>query len=178
MEEIWKPVVGYEGYYEVSNLGNVRSLTRTLAKGQYKICRKGRPVKLYSTKQGYLKAPLCKNSILKGMFVHRLVAKAFLPNPHNFPCINHKDENKANNDVTNLEWCSFSHNAKWNNKHLKIAAKLSKPVSQYDKDMNLIATYQSESEAARQVGLGSDHIGQCCRGKRRTFKGFIWRYTI
>lgn len=169
-------MVGYEGYYEVSNLGNVRAVTRMLKKGQHLICRKGRPVKL-DERKGYLRAPLCKDSILRFYSVHRLVAEAFIPNPNNYPCVNHKDENRKNNNASNLEWCTYEHNNKWNNRHLKIATKLSKQVAQYSDKMELIAIYPSESEAARQVGTGGDHIGQCCKGLRQMAGGYKWRYV-
>ena len=106
MEEIWKDVKGYEGYYQVSNLGRVKGL---LAIKQYKC---GRILKTYSNYKGkgYLKVKLYKNTVKKMFYVHRLVADAFLPNPYNYPDINHKDENPHNNSVNNIEWCNESYN--------------------------------------------------------------------
>ena len=95
MEEIWKDVVGYEGLYEVSNFGNVRSLFRYKKQLRWDVANNR-----YATVQ------LFKNKIGKRLLVHRLVAEAFLPNPRNLPVVNHKDENKLNNNVDNLEWCT------------------------------------------------------------------------
>ena len=100
MNEIWKNIAGYEGLYEVSSFGRVRSLRF----GKTKILKPGK------NKKGYLRVSLCKNGKQKTFFVHRLVAQAFLENPQNLPQINHKDENKQNNRLENLEWCSCDYN--------------------------------------------------------------------
>ena len=106
-EEIWKPVVGYEGLYEVSNLGRVRSLDRYDSRNHF---RKGRIMKQSYCSKGYLTIDLCLNRKNKKCLVHRLIAQAFIPNPDNLPEINHKDEDKTNNSVENLEWCDRSYN--------------------------------------------------------------------
>lgn len=98
MDEIWKPVVGYEGLYEVSNLGRVRSI------------RRNKILNLKKERDGYIRISLCSNGVEKMYQVHRLVAKAFIPNPDNLPQINHKDEVKSNNVVDNLEWCTVAYN--------------------------------------------------------------------
>ena len=98
MDEIWKPVVGYEGLYEVSNFGRVRSL------------RRNKILKLKNEVDGYIRVTLCNGGTEKLYQVHRLVAQAFIPNPDNLPQINHKDEVKSNNIVTNLEWCTVHYN--------------------------------------------------------------------
>ena len=104
MGEIWKPVVGYENLYEVSNLGRVKSLKDN--KGRYR-----EKIKSSSDNgRGYLNVYLCKNGKGKRCYIHRLVAEAFLDNPNNYPIINHKDENKQNNHVSNLEWCDYEYN--------------------------------------------------------------------
>ena len=119
MEEIWKDIEGYEGLYQVSNLGRVRSLDRVVIRPhpkdkhlcEYKI--KGRILVQLPLTSGYLFVHLHKEQMHIQATVHRLVAMAFVPNPHNYPCINHKDENKHNNFVSNLEWCTSSYNKRY-----------------------------------------------------------------
>ena len=100
-EEVWKDIAGYEGIYKVSNLGNIKSFRKN----------KETVLKPYTTSQGYKQARLFKDGKSKGFFVHRLVAQAFLPNPENLPCINHKNEVKDDNRLENLEWCSYKYNS-------------------------------------------------------------------
>lgn len=112
-EEIWKPIPEYEGIYEVSNFGNVRSVDRYLdckIKNVNKHLWKGRIISQQKRKDGRLTVALYSHSKRKRMLVHRVVADAFIPNPNNYPCINHKDENPANNKVENLEWCTYKYN--------------------------------------------------------------------
>lgn len=110
MVEIWKSILGYEGLYEVSNLGRVRSLDRRVSytNGQVHI-HKGRILKP-GVSNGYMQVHLCNNGSMKQPLVHRLVAEAFIPNPDNLPQVNHKDENPSNNNVDNLEWCTSEYN--------------------------------------------------------------------
>ena len=110
-KEYWKPIVGYENLYEVSNLGRIRSFDRWVKSknGSIRICR-GRILKPYTNKDGYLYVVLSKNNKHKTYKVHRLVAQAFLDNPNNLPQVNHKDENPLNNNVNNLEWCNSKYN--------------------------------------------------------------------
>lgn len=102
MQEIWKDIPNYEGLYQVSNMGNVRSFhNRYKNKTLIKPC---------ATSKGYLSVSLCKNHSQKAFNVHKLVAELFIPNPKNLPCVNHIDENKTNNTVSNLEWCTYQYN--------------------------------------------------------------------
>ena len=98
MMEEWRAVPGYEGLYEVSNIGNVRNVRRNTL------------LRLQKTNKGYIRVSLCKNGIQTGFQVHRLVAQAFIPNPNNLPQVNHRDENPSNNNVDNLEWCTAKYN--------------------------------------------------------------------
>lgn len=108
--ENWKDIPGYEGYYQVSDLGNVRSLNRQVLRCSKKINIAGRPLNLTFDKDGYLYCRLCKDSKPRAYKVHRLVAQAFIPNAQNKPQVNHLDGDKTNNHVENLEWCTISEN--------------------------------------------------------------------
>ena len=99
MKEIWKNIPEYVGIYEISNLGNIRS-----------VYNNNKPLKLSIGKNKYVTVSLYKNKIGKTFNVHRLVAQVFIPNPNNLPCVNHKDENRSNNCVDNLEWCTYLYN--------------------------------------------------------------------
>lgn len=188
MEEIWKAVVGYEGLYEVSNLGRVRSLDRTTQsfhKG-FNIIRnvpvKGKILSIKKQKSGYLSVSLYKNGIQKYPTIHRLVAEAFLQNPDNLPQVNHKDEDKTNNRVENLEFCTAKYNSHysktWENGLPKAYEVTSKPVLQFTKSGEFIAEYSSTCEAERQTGIKQTNISKCCLG-RKSYKSagnYIWKY--
>lgn len=105
-QEIWKDVKNYEGLYQISNLGRVKSMSK-FAGFSY---RKERMLKTSLDKDGYVKVTLCKNNRTRFSSIHRLLAECFIPNPNNYPQINHKDENKQNNDLSNLEWCTCKYN--------------------------------------------------------------------
>ena len=177
MEE-WRDIKGYEGYYQVSNMGRVKSLERTVwdSRGYYKTVsekiRKGR-----NDGWGYLFVSLYKDGKVKECRINRLVAQAFLPNPDNLPEVNHIDENKQNNCVDNLEWCSRSYNINHGTRNKKVAEKNSKPVFSVDKESGLIMWWQSAIEASRQLGISQGNITQCCNGKRKSAGGHIWFYA-
>ena len=160
--EIWFPVKGYEGLYEVSDQGRVRSIVQR---------RKWEPhvLKPANNGCGYLIVHLCKNSKGKLLLVHRLVAEAFCPNPcpDKFTEVNHRDENKENNASSNLEWCDRKHNINYS---------WSKQVQQLDKQGNILATYPSIQEAERVTRVNHSYICKCCQGKLRTSGGYVWRY--
>lgn len=184
--EIWKDIEGYEGLYQVSNLGRVKSLERKVLtkNGSYR-SHKERIVAISRTgnihKDGsyYLKVVLTKNSIRKNFILHRLVAKYFCnnPNPEKYTEVNHIDENKHNNKASNLEWCD----RKINNHHSLITEKLNeakkKAVLQYSLSGEFIAEFSGIREAAREVGLKTHkHIGECCHGREKTAGGYIWKF--
>ena len=114
MEEIWKDIKGYEGLYQVSNLGRVKSLSHIVQRKFSSYSVKEKILKPAKDKQGYHYLVLCVNCKTKTFQVHRLVAQAFIENPNSLPCINHKDENPSNNRVDNLEWCTYSYNNTYN----------------------------------------------------------------
>lgn len=181
MQEIWKPVVGWEGLYEVSNLGNIRTLDKyvnSAIKNNNKVKRKGKLLKQYIKNQ-YLQVTLTYNNKRKYINVHRLVAEAFLSNPNKFPQVNHKDENKLNNCVDNLEWCSAKYNCNYGNRNKKIYENnpfKSIKVNQYDLNNNLINSFDSIAEASRYFGCSSLTISRYCRNITKC-KNYIWRYA-
>ena len=115
MEEIWKDIKGYEGLYKVSNLGKIKSLKRNINKRKCDEIIKKPSI----LPKGYLQMALCKNGNTKYTSIHRLVAEAFIPNPYNLPCVNHKDNNPQNNVVSNLEWITYKDNNNYRNHNLK-----------------------------------------------------------
>ena len=121
MEEVWKQIKGYEGYYEVSNLGRVRSLDRVvLDKGGRRQVKKGCIMKPRQDRQGYVIVALSMNRHYTNKCIHTLVADAFIPNPDNLPQVNHIDEDKSNNVYTNLEWCTPKYNANYGSRNKKV----------------------------------------------------------
>lgn len=157
IKEIWKPIKGYERLYQVSTLGRVKSLNYNKTKKE-KILSPG------NNGNGYLFVTLYKNG-RKNLFVHRLVAEAFLENPDNLPEVNHKDENKTNNSVSNLEFCSRKYNARYSN---------AKKVGCY-REGNFIKVYDSTIDVTND-GFNQGNVVSCCQGKLKTYKGFQWKY--
>ena len=162
--EEFRDVPGYEGTYEVSNLGRVR--------------RNGKILKPLKHRDGYLHVDLYKNGIRRKGFIHRLVGLAFIPNPDNLPCINHKDEDKTNNTVNNLEWCTREYNNNYGTRNERISESQYKPVLQFDKSGNFITEYPSVIEAEKTTRINRHDISQCCLGlyHHKTAGGFIWKY--
>ena len=162
MKEIWKDVVGYEGLYQVSNLGRVKSIYK------YKKILTPRP------RNTYLRVSLSKNGKATNYSLHRLVAQAFLPNPTKLPEVNHKDENKQKNEVGNLEWCTKEYNMKYGTwKNLR-AISVAKPVAQYDLNGNFIKRWNSIKDA--KITLKINNIPAVCKGKANKAGGYIWKY--
>lgn len=177
---MWKAIQDYEGYYDVSDTGEVRSVDRYIVdtKGVHRLLRGKTMKKTEATgregNSGYLVVNLRKENTARVVPVHTLVAKAFIQNPDNLPTVNHIDGNKHNNNVSNLEWATYSAN----NIHA-LQTGLRKPrgneVCQYSPDGRLIATYKSTCEAARATGLSRGGISHCVNGRTNQSGGFIWR---
>jgi len=167
MQEIWKPVDGYEGLYEVSNLGRVKSLPRNGTILDERILKQG------MDRYGYHQVILSKDDQRKCAKVHRLVATAFLQNESNLPCINHKDENKQNNDVSNLEWCSYVYNNTYNDRAKKASKKTRKKVL----CVELNTIFDSLADAERATNIKAGNICWCCKGKWLSAGGYHWRYA-
>lgn len=182
MEEVWKPVVGYEGLYEVSNIGRVRSLGFPMRCHNMKFVRRGKILSLSLSEFGYLRAKLCKDGLQKKYMVHRLVSEAFIPNPNNYPFVNHKNEIRHDNRVENLEWCTRLYNMRFGNCINKIREthinnkKLSKKCAKCDLDGTILEMYPSQAEAARKNKLCQGRISSCCMGKAKckTHGGYKW----
>ena len=167
MEEIWRDIKGYEGLYQVSNLGNVKSL-RYRNKHEEHLLNKG------SSNGGYYSYTLSKNCKRKNCLIHRLVAETFIPNPNNLPCVNHIDEDKSNNKVDNLEWCSYKYNSNYGTCKTRSVLKRLKPVIQYTKEGEFIKEWRSISEAEKTIGIRCG-ITLCLSGKNKTSGGFVWK---
>lgn len=179
MKEIWKDIKGFEGFYQISNFGRVKSLDR-FVNGNHINCDyqfvKGKMLKLRKNRCGYWVVMLRKNRAFKTVLVHRLVAEAFIPNPNNLPYINHKDENPANSVVTNLEWCTAKYNLEYSNVAERIQKTKFRKVIQFDMNMNEIRRWNSLKEAAAFINRAQQNISRCCRGKCDSCGGYKWRY--
>lgn len=169
MKEVFKDIKDYEGIYQISNFGRIKSLHNY---------RKNNILKP-KIKKGYYQIGLRKNNKRKWYSVHRLVAQTFLPNENNLPQVNHKDENKLNNNVNNLEWCSASYNNCYGTRIKRVQEKTSKKVLQYDLKGNFIKEYNSLREATEKNNIKSiSNISLCCNGKYKQAGGYIWKYKV
>lgn len=195
LNEIWKDIKGYEGLYQVSNYGRVKSLPKILPhnKGGVRITKE-KLLLIHKTNRGYLQVGLRVNGYEKLFSVHRLVAQAFIPNPHNYPCVNHKDENKLNNFVwvnedgtvdlekSNLEWCTIKYNSNYGtrNERLSLSKRKfhpkAKAIKQFDLDGNFIKEWISISEIKREYNYDTSAISRCCKGKYKMAYGYVWKY--
>lgn len=174
MNEIWKDIEGYEGLYQVSNLGRVKSLPR---KGTFE-----RIIMPGTKAGGYLCVALYKDGKVKYYRVNRLVAEAFIPNPDNKPQCNHINEDVTDNRACNLNWMSSKENINWGTGILRSHQKqvnhpnMSKPVKQLSLDGALIAIWPSTMEAGRN-GFDNSNICKCCNGKYAQYKGYKWEWV-
>lgn len=159
--EVWKDIEGYKGLYQVSSWGRVRSFYRG---GRVLKCRKNR--------DGYLLVTLCENGNVKDYSIHRLVTQAFIPNPQNKSEVNHIDENKENNRVENLEWCTRKENVNHGTRNLRISKARSKPIICIETGIE----YYGINECARQMNLYHQHIVAVLKGKRKTCGGYTFKY--
>ena len=156
-----KYIKDYEGLYIITENGNIFSyksnkfLKHTLNKG------------------GYHMVDLYNNGKRKRFLIHRLVAEAFIPNPNNLPCVNHKDENKSNNNVNNLEWCSYEYNNNYGTRVKRSAEKRSKAV--YCIELN--RTFKSQTDAAKELGISQGNISSCLTGKIKTTGGYHFKFA-
>ena len=185
MEEQWRDISGYEGLYQVSNLGQVKSLPR-MAKSKndsYRVVKEA-ILKQYVSNTGYLRVYLYKDGKMKPHSVHRLVAIAFVPNPENLPIVNHKSEVKTENHASNLEWCDLSYNVRYGtgisrtSEKQKLTMTTSKAVNMYSRDNTFIRQFISISEASRETGLSITCISNSCNRKvENPRQDYIFRFA-
>ena len=183
MDEIWKDIEGYEGLYQVSNTGQVKSLNYK-GRGVVKLLKQA------INYNGYKRVSLYKDGKQKHYFVHRLVAMTFIPNPDDLPIINHKDENKTNNNVNNLEWCTH----KYNNNYGTVKERLSestkgrykgknspnaKPILMYDIEGNFIRRFDCIHDTNEYFGkeYAYKNVSACLTGRRKTVFGYVFKYA-
>ena len=184
-----KAVKGYEGYYEVDQFGRVFGLDRTITvvdgERTYEKPIAGRQLKQSMHDKGYKAVSLTKDGQTKQMFVHRIVAETFLPNPENLPMVNHKDEDKTNNFLENLEWCTAAYNRTYGNAIERHAKKLRGresekrvAVIQRSLDGEFMNWHSSIKEAAKSVNGATSAISAVCKGRRKTAYGYRWEYDF
>lgn len=184
MNEIWIDIKGYENLYQISNLGNVKSLNyRRMKKEQVLIPRED--------KLGYLYVTLRKNGKNKTHKIHRLVGEHFIPNNDNKPCIDHINTIRTDNRVENLRWCTHKENSNNPLTIIKLSSKArkqmigrygklnpkSKPIFQYTLDNKFIKKWNSAMDVKRELEISNTSISSCCNGKLNSAGGFIWRYA-
>ena len=184
--EVWKGVVGYEGFYQVSNKGNVYSVERVDSRGHR---RRGRMLKPKYNRGGYLTVNLCKNGKPKTKTVHRLVAETFLPNLSGLSQVNHRDEIKDNNNVENLEWCDARYNSNHGTRNERMAQAQSKKVRAVNAKTGDVVEFNSTAEAGRKGyhcgvvsmacrGTYKNRTGKLVGGDGRTYRGYRWSYEV
>ncbi len=187
--EIWKPIKGFEGLYDVSSFGRIRSCARViLCNNRYVVSHKERILRQsYNRQNGYYSVSIGRNHYFRSFYVHRLVAGAFLLNPNNHNEVNHKDENKGNNRADNLEWCDRRHNLTYGShnercletKRQRKVGIYPKYIAQYTLGGEFVALYPSSQEAARAIGKPNSGscLRSCARGLVKQSQGYIWRYS-
>jgi hypothetical protein len=175
MEEIWKPIVGYEELYEINNYGDVKSLKKICKNNYFR--NENKILKLSKNKNGYISVRLNKDGKAHTFNVHRLVAETFIPNPNNYPEVNHKDENKWNNCVENLEWCTRKYNANYGFSSKKAGEKLRKKVVMFDLNNNMLKKFDSLTLAHKETNIPISSISNCCNGRQKKAGDYFWRYV-
>lgn len=182
MEEIWKDVVGYEGIYCVSNMGNVKSIERLVVDSIGRRTMYKGVLLVTGLKRGYKSVNLYKHRKMKTVHVHRLAATAFIKNPLNLPTVNHKDLVKTNNEVSNLEWCTYAENIAHYRRIVMPITKRgyddcrSKPIVQLTLDMEFIADFGSIHEMNRITGMHRQAISEYVKGNKTRAYGYTWMY--
>lgn len=165
--EIWKPINGYNGVYDISSWGRVRTHKRKGTDERF--------LKLHKARNGYLMVSLHSNLGYKRKLVHRLVAEAFIPNLNEYPCVNHKDENKENNAVDNLEWCTYQYNNNYGTARERASVARHKPcIGKYADGTEV--RFDSCTLASEALGISQGNIWGACNGLHKRAGGLEWRY--
>jgi len=172
IREIWKDIPGYEGLYQVSPLGRIRSLDRWVDNGFRKMFLKGKILDPCKNSRGYLRVFMYKNGVKDCQFIHRIVAGAFIPNPHGNPQVNHINEIKTDNRVTNLDWVTPAENMNWGSRK----GEKRKPILQFDLHGKFIKRWGSATSASDGLKINRKNISSCCIGRRKKAGNFIWRF--
>lgn len=168
MKETWKDVEGFDGLYQVSDKGNVRSSYNNNFKGDVF----NGILKQKKNRSGYMEVSLCKDGRKRSFLVHRLVAIAYIENPFNLTQVNHKDEDKSNPSMDNLEWCTQKYNATYGENPKVKNTK----VRQFDFDGCLIKKWDSMKDIEEQLGIKYQGVSRCCRKGQKSAGGYIWQY--
>jgi hypothetical protein len=203
MFEVWKDIPGYEGYYQASTTGTIRSVGRWVKVGEGRRYLPGRMLKQHKDPKGYYRVSLCKDGKSKVFKAHRLIALTFIPNPKNYPMINHKDEVPCHNWVHNIEWCDAAYNNSYGTAKQRQSAKLrgrplyhfrgeknfmygkhicrgdhpyARKVAQMDMDGNIIKIHGCLIDAGESVGVTGGSIAHVCKGRMATCRGYKWAY--
>lgn len=175
LKEIWKPVQGLEGYYEVSSFGHVRSLDRDVLYQDGTIHHlQGKMMKATKKTKGYYYVSLRNGGRYYHYSVHYLVAKHFVSGYEKGMEVNHLDECPSNNEASNLEWCTHKDNINYGSHNQKVIDSISKPIVQYDITGNFIREWKSQTEASKALNISQAHIGRCLKGKTKSAFGFMF----
>lgn len=189
--EKWRDIPGFEGFYQINNYGVVKSLDRFQVEQRlgtpYVRHYKGTVIKQFQRGE-YLFVRLLINGKATNHNIHRLLMETFIPNPNNYPCVNHKDQDKHNNfiyinddgsvneELSNLEWCSWKYNSNYGDAVERARVQKYKPIIQYTKDGEFVREWDSCWSAGKELGLNPQNLRSCCRGERKNSHGFRWEY--
>lgn len=187
LKEIWKDIEGYEGLYQVSNMGRVKSLERNVVGGRGGLYKIEEKILTPCNRNGYSSVSLSKDGVITTHSIHRLVATAFIHNPNNFPMINHRNEIKNDNRVENLEWCTHKYNMNYGTINKRRGESLgygknnlcSKSILQFTKKGDFIRKWDCSMDIERELGFDNSNITKCCNGKKHFLSayGFKWGYA-
>lgn len=175
MVEEWKDIEGYEGVYQISSIGRVKRLVDGF---KVKACHLIHP---YINNRGYVCVHLMSNGLRKAYSVHRLVACAFIPNPHNYPEVNHISEVKTDNSISNLEWCTSAYNREYGSGQQRAIVSIRenhhvRSVCQISQDGSIVKVWKTIKSASETLKIDGSQITKCCKGVRKTVGGYRWNY--